>query len=116
MGKPSFLIGAAVGYVLGARAGKQRYEQIKVRANKVWYSDPVQAKVGDATQAVKQQAAPFVADKLGDAAKAASKAMKHQPGHSGAPARSHRGDDGGPRAETTGYASGADRLPHASPS
>ena len=36
----------------------------------MWQSDPVQHRVGDATQAVKQQAAPFVTEKLGDAMKA----------------------------------------------
>ena len=87
MGKLSFLAGAAVGYVLGAKAGRQRYEQIKASANKVWASDPVQARVGDVTNAAKNKAAPFVADKLRDAAKAASRAMRDRthPSASGTP-------------------------------
>ncbi len=36
MGKISFLAGFAAGYVLGARAGEQRYEQIKLQAGKAW--------------------------------------------------------------------------------
>lgn len=35
MGKKVFLIGAATGYVLGARAGRERYEQIATVAGKV---------------------------------------------------------------------------------
>lgn len=31
----------AIGYVLGARAGRGRYEQIKSNAQKVWSSNPV---------------------------------------------------------------------------
>ena len=34
MSKISFLLGAAAGYVLGARAGRQRYEQIRSGAAK----------------------------------------------------------------------------------
>ena len=41
-GKLVFAAGAAVGYVLGTRAGRARYEQIKVSAQKFWSSDPVQ--------------------------------------------------------------------------
>lgn len=74
-GKLSFLAGAAVGYVLGARAGQQRYEQIKSRSQQLWHSDPVQAKVSDATDAVKA-AAPVVTGKVTEAAKHAGGAAK----------------------------------------
>ena len=67
MGKVSFVVGVGVGYVLGARAGRRRYEQIKAQAGKVWKSDPVQDRVGAAAEAAKTKAAPFVTDKLGDA-------------------------------------------------
>ncbi len=83
MAKAAFVFGAAVGYVLGARAGRKRYEQIKGQAARVWQSDPVQHRVGDATQAVKQQAAPFVTEKLGDAMKAVSHQMRTSSGPSG---------------------------------
>jgi hypothetical protein len=76
MAKLSFLAGAAVGYVLGAKAGRHRYEQIKASAGKVWSSETVQARVGDVAEAARTKAAPFVADKVGDVAKAASKAMR----------------------------------------
>ncbi|MFG6402968.1 MULTISPECIES: hypothetical protein [unclassified Microbacterium] len=44
-GKAGLLIGLAAGYVLGTRAGRERYEQIKTEAAKVWELDPVQAQV-----------------------------------------------------------------------
>jgi len=44
--KPSFLLGAAVGYVLGARAGRERYEDIVAVARRVAGSQTVQATAG----------------------------------------------------------------------
>ena len=57
-GKLLFVTGAAVGYVLGARAGRKRYEQIKSAATKVWESPGIQKQVN----AVED----FVAAKVGD--------------------------------------------------
>lgn len=37
-----FVAGAAVGYVLGTRAGRKRYEQIKSAATSLWESPAVQ--------------------------------------------------------------------------
>lgn len=45
-GKIAFVLGAAVGYVLGSRAGRQRYEQIKRGAQTLWETSPVQQGVG----------------------------------------------------------------------
>lgn len=73
MGKMSFFAGVAVGYVLGSRAGRERYEQLRRRADQVWSSEPVQTRVEAAKESVvttvKEQA-PVVAHKLQDAAKA----------------------------------------------
>lgn len=44
-GKVGLVIGLAAGYVLGSRAGRERYEQIKAQALKVWNMDPVQDQV-----------------------------------------------------------------------
>jgi hypothetical protein len=41
-----FLVGAAVGYVLGAKAGRERYEQIVSVARKVTGSQTVQSTAG----------------------------------------------------------------------
>lgn len=45
-GKVAFVLGAAVGYVLGTRAGRERYEQIKRGAGVLWKTEPVQRGVG----------------------------------------------------------------------
>lgn len=47
-GKLGLVIGLGAGYVLGTRAGRQRYEQIKTKALKAWNLDPVQEQVGRA--------------------------------------------------------------------
>ncbi|GAB2726487.1 hypothetical protein [Kitasatospora kifunensis] len=52
MWKLTFVVGAATGYVLGARAGRQRYEQIAAAAQKVAQHPAVQ----DATQRAKESA------------------------------------------------------------
>jgi len=111
MGKLSFVAGVGVGYVLGARAGRKRYEQIKARASRVWSSEPVQAKVGEATELVKAQAAPFVMDKVGDAVKSVGHAIKERRDGDELPESLHRGSDGQLRADTTGYGPGPGKVP-----
>ncbi len=54
-GKLLFVVGLGAGYVLGSRAGRQRYEQIKAGADKVWSSQPVQAGVGQVQGFANQQ-------------------------------------------------------------
>ncbi|UFS58411.1 hypothetical protein [Subtercola endophyticus] len=54
-GKLLFVVGLGAGYVLGTRAGRQRYEQIKAGADKVWSSQPVQAGVGQVQGFANQQ-------------------------------------------------------------
>ena len=56
MKKLSLLFAAGVGYVLGARAGRGRYEQIKTGAQKVASNPKVQAAKDKATETVSQQA------------------------------------------------------------
>ncbi|WP_226345971.1 YtxH domain-containing protein [Agilicoccus flavus] len=70
-----FLAGAAVGYVLGARDGRGRYEQIKSQADSLWNDPRVQEKVNQAGQTVKDRA-PEVQAKVADAASHASDAAK----------------------------------------
>jgi hypothetical protein len=45
-GKILFVVGLGVGYVLGTRAGRERYEQIKGAAERVWNTPTVQQGVG----------------------------------------------------------------------
>ena len=47
----TLLFGGAIGYVLGARAGRGRYEQIKRVSGKAWNSKPVQSGVTKAKSA-----------------------------------------------------------------
>jgi len=46
-GKIGLVVGLGVGYVLGTRAGRERYEQIKTQWLKVWHLDPVQDRVNE---------------------------------------------------------------------
>ena len=55
-GKIGLVIGLAAGYVLGTRAGRERYEQIKHQALKVWNLDPVQQQVAKAKDYAKSAA------------------------------------------------------------
>lgn len=52
MKKLTLLVAAGAGYVLGSRAGRERYEQIKTQATKTWNNPKVQ----DAADAVQSQA------------------------------------------------------------
>ncbi|MGF3056264.1 hypothetical protein [Microbacterium sp. YY-01] len=56
-GKIGLVIGLGVGYVLGARAGRRRYEQIKEQWLKVWHLDAVQQQVTKAQDFARAQAA-----------------------------------------------------------
>jgi hypothetical protein len=74
--KVPFLVGAAVGYVLGARAGHERYEQIVRLARKTVGSQTVQSTAGvlqAQLDGLAGRARAVVADKL--------------PGHLGHPSR-----------------------------
>jgi len=67
-GKILFVFGLGLGYVLGTRAGRERYEQIKAGAEKVWQDPRVQKQV--------QTAQEFVKDKAPDLAEKATSAVK----------------------------------------
>ncbi|GGL36762.1 protoporphyrinogen oxidase [Phycicoccus endophyticus] len=76
MGKLSFLAGLAAGYVLGAKAGTRRYEQIRRTSQKVWSSQPVQKQVANAKDVARTKAAPVVADLVADAARATGEKLR----------------------------------------
>jgi len=67
-GKILLLTGLAVGYVLGTRAGRERYEEIKTAANKLWSDPRVQKPVKQAEEFVKDKA-PEVAEFVTDGVK-----------------------------------------------
>ncbi|MFI5429689.1 YtxH domain-containing protein [Aeromicrobium sp. UC242_57] len=58
MKKLTVLVAAAAGYVLGTRAGRERYEQIKDKATKAWNNPKVQ----DTVEGVQEQAKHAGAD------------------------------------------------------
>ncbi len=69
----------AAGYVLGARAGRARYEQIRQHSAEVWNSGPVQRGVDEVASAAKQGAGA-AGSKLADAAKQAGSAVVERVG------------------------------------
>jgi hypothetical protein len=65
-----FGAGLAAGYVLGSRAGRAAYENLKARARGIWESPPVQDQVTAAVELVKEKA-PEIPAHVADAAKKA---------------------------------------------
>ena len=70
-----FLFGLALGYVLGTRAGRQRFEQIKAGAEKIWLDPRVQEQVHNVEGFVKEKA-PDLADRASSAAKRVAKTVR----------------------------------------
>ena len=75
MKKLLVLVAGGIGYVLGARAGRERYEQIKGMAVKVKDDPRVQDAAHQAADTAKAQA-PVVKDKVTSAASAAADKVK----------------------------------------
>jgi len=67
-GKILFVAGLGLGYVLGTRAGREKYEQLKSTAMKFWNDPRVQRQVDAAENFVKDKA-PDVAEFVSDNAK-----------------------------------------------
>jgi hypothetical protein len=67
-GKILFVVGLGVGYVLGTRAGREKYDQLKANLGKFWNDPRVQGRVEDVQDFVKDKA-PDVAEFLADGAK-----------------------------------------------
>ena len=67
-GKILFVAGLGLGYVLGTRAGREKYDQLKTAALKVWNDPRVQKQV-DAAEAFVKDKAPDVAEFVSDGAK-----------------------------------------------
>ncbi len=81
-GKITFLVGGAIGYVLGTRAGREQYEQIKNQAQGIWTNPKVQEKAAQAQDFAKEKA-PEVQRQVADAASKAAGAAKDKVGGSG---------------------------------
>jgi oxygen-dependent protoporphyrinogen oxidase len=79
-GRIFFVAGAAIGYVLGARAGRRRYEQIKGAADRVWNDKNVQKGVNEVVGTVQgfvKDKAPEVQDAVVGQAKKVVAKVKH---------------------------------------
>jgi len=94
MRKLMLLTALAVGYVLGARAGRERYDQLMRLASQVRNDPRVQAKAHQAVDLAKDQA-PVVADKVTSAASAAASKVT---GH-GESANGHAPHMAGPKGD-----------------
>ena len=73
------LVAAGIGYVFGAKAGRERYEQLRSQFDKFKNDPRVQEKAQQATDLAKQKA-PVVKDKLTEAAGAATEKVKSATG------------------------------------
>lgn len=79
MGKLTMLAAGAAGYVLGARAGRDRYDQIAATAGKVWRDPRVQTRKDQAADVAKD-AASTAASQAGDLAQQATSSAKQAAG------------------------------------
>ncbi len=61
-------VGVAIGYVLGARDGRPRYDAIKARLSRLW-EDPRVAKARNDVQSYAREQAPIIRDRAEAAAK-----------------------------------------------
>ena len=79
MGKVLLLAAAGAGYVLGARAGRERYDQISSTVGRLWGNPKVQEKVGDLQSTagdLAKQAGSVAQEKVGAAASSVSGSVK----------------------------------------
>jgi len=67
MKKLLILVAGGIGYVLGTKAGRERYEQMRNTVNKVKDDPRVQEKAHQAADLAKEKA-PVVKDKIAEAA------------------------------------------------
>ncbi len=81
MKKLPLLIAAGIGYVLGTKAGRERYDQIRDAALKVRNDPRVQEKAQQASDLAREQA-PVIKDKVAESAHAAADKVKSGAGSS----------------------------------
>lgn len=91
MSKLTMLAAAGAGYVLGARAGRQRYEQIAASTRKVMRNPKVQSARRQAQGAVAEQAGALK-DVAAEKARETASSVSHKV----------RGNDSGSHAATNG--------------
>ncbi|ROR65503.1 hypothetical protein [Agrococcus jenensis] len=77
-GRILFVIGLGAGYVLGAKAGRQRYEQIASTADKLWNSPSVKKQRHEVQHFVETKAPKLVETATGAAGDAIGKVTKRK--------------------------------------
>lgn len=81
--KAAFLIGGAVGYVFGTRAGREQFERMRTQFEKLWADPRVQSKVSDvehrASTLVKEKG-PELKDKVSGAVRSATDTVRSKVG------------------------------------
>lgn len=77
-GKVAMLLGGAVGYVLGTRAGRERYEQIKMQAQNLWQNPKVRETAAQAQDYAKEKA-PEVKHKVAETTSKVTGSKDEQP-------------------------------------
>jgi len=98
MSKLLLLAAGATGYVLGARAGRDRYDQIMDQAQRFRANPKVQQATADA-QHVARERAPVVGEKLSGAAKRTAGAVQSKVGSSSADKASDNPHVAGPQGD-----------------
>jgi hypothetical protein len=74
-GKLSMLVGFGAGYLLGARSGRERYDQIVAKAQELWRDPRVQEKAEQAQHLAQEkagQATEAVKSKVGSSSSSAT--------------------------------------------
>ncbi|GAA0293500.1 YtxH domain-containing protein [Kineococcus aurantiacus] len=94
-GKAIFLIAGAAGYVLGARAGRERYDQISSAVGRLWGNPKVQQRVVDLEDRagdLAKQAGSVAQEKVGAAAGSVAGTVKSKLGGDQSPGDQPLGD------------------------
>jgi hypothetical protein len=106
-------LGGAAGYVLGARAGRQRYDQIVDVTNKAWHNTGLDQKareVADQASGTARDAGGWMAatanDKLGSAREAMADRTSGSSSSTGSHARADNGSYESGTGSTTGSTTG----------
>lgn len=98
MSKILLVAAGAAGYVLGARAGRGRYDEIVELSQRVWTNPKVQRATSDVQHRAREQA-PVVGEKIGDAAKKAAAGVQSKVTSNGSDTTSSNPNIAGPQGD-----------------